>query len=148
MRFSWHRFDELSPKALYALLQLRIDVFMLEQDCLYQELDNKDLHATHLLVYDKEVLMGYARVLFDEEKNALSFGRLVTDKSARGKGVGKAIMDNIMNYFKAHHPDTPITISAQCYLIEFYQRFGFKAKGEEYKEDGLPHICMVHNGCD
>jgi ElaA protein len=143
---TWVSFQNLSPKALYDMLQLRVAVFMVEQNCLYQELDNKDQDATHLLIYDNEMLSAYARVLYDLEKKALSFGRLVTATSQRGKGLGKMMMDEIMLYFKEHQPRQPITISAQCYLENFYQHYGFISQGKPYKEDNLPHILMVHDG--
>lgn len=142
----WKPFDSLTPLELYQLIQLRIDVFIVEQTCLYQELDNKDQQANHLLLYENENLVGSARLLFDIEKNANSFGRLATARSVRGQGLGKAMMQEIMRYFQKHHPDDAIKISAQCYLKTFYQHFGFIPKGEPYKEDGLPHILMVHDG--
>lgn len=139
-------FDELTPTMLYDLIQLRIAVFVLEQDCLYQELDNKDQHANHILIYDNKQLVGYARVLYDEEKQAVSFGRLASHPKARGNGIGKMLMDEIMLFFKQHHPDKKYVISAQCYVTEFYQRYGFNPEGETYLEDGLPHILMIHHG--
>lgn len=146
MNVSWKPFDTLTARELYAILSLRVDVFMLEQDCLYQELDGKDDVATHLLLTKDEKLLGYARVLFDKEKNALSFGRLVNQQSLRGQGIGKRLMSEIMRYFKAHHNHTPIVISAQCYLENFYRQYGFLPQGEPYLEDGLPHIQMKHTG--
>lgn len=141
-------FSELSPLMLYQLLQLRITVFMIEQNCLYQELDDKDQDATHLLIYDNNRLVGYARLLYDKEKEAISFGRLVSAPSVRGKGFGKKLMDEIMSHFKEHYPKQRLVISAQCYLSDFYQRYGFIPKGESYLEDGLPHILMCHDGVE
>lgn len=138
-------FDALTPSMLYDLLQLRVDVFMVEQNCLYQELDNKDKFATHILLYQDKALLGYARVLYDKEKQAISFGRLVCQQAARGRGLGKILMNEIMGYFKQHHPNEKYVISAQCYLTTFYQQYGFKPQGERYLEDGLPHILMVHD---
>lgn len=143
---TWKSFHELTPLELYHLLWLRVDVFMLEQDCLYQEVDGKDIDAMHLLLKEDSTLVGYARVLFDEEKNALSFGRLVSHRDKRGSGIGKNMMDEIMGHFKSHHPKTPVIISAQTYLESFYQRYGFISEGEPYLEDELPHIMMTHIG--
>ncbi len=147
MKVEWKRFDALTPDELYALLQLRIDVFMIEQDCLYQELDGKDSESIHLLLSDNQQLLGYARVLFDSEKNALSFGRIVNRKNLRGQGLGKLMMEAIMSYLKEHHNHTPVVISAQCYLKSFYENYGFITEGDSYLEDGLPHIKMKHSGC-
>ncbi len=119
---------------------------MIEQKCLYQEMDGKDEMSMHLMLYNEGILNGYARVLFDEQKNALSFGRLVTPKSVRKKGLGKELMNAIMSYIKEHHNHQPIVISAQCYLQSFYEQYHFVAQGTSYLEDGLPHIKMYHNG--
>lgn len=136
-------FKALTAQELYDLLQLRLDVFVVEQNCLYQDLDNKDQAATHFLYYDNDKLAAYARVLFDEDKNALSIGRVVTAKSYRGKHLATELMQKMLGYLALNHPDEEIVISSQNYISHFYQTFGFQEIGQPYLEDGLPHIKMV-----
>lgn len=144
--YVFKHFDDLSKEALYEVLQLRNEVFIVEQNCPYLDIDDKDQAATHLLALDNNKLVGYARLLFDKEKNAISFGRLITAKSHRGQSIGKCLMEHIMSYFQTHHAKTQVKISAQCYLKAFYAQFGFKEQGNPYDEDGLPHIQMIYNG--
>ncbi len=144
INFTFKPFNALSLNELYDLLRLRCDVFVKEQNCAYQDLDNKDQKAIHLLAKSQDKIVGYARILFDEEKQSLSFGRLVSLASSRKQGLGKKLMAEIMRYFDMHHHGVAIKISAQCYLKHFYEQYGFVATGEPYDEDGLPHIEMNH----
>ena len=143
MQFIQRSFNNINITQLYDLMALRVEIFVVEQDCSYQDLDYKDQAAQHFLCYENDILISCARVLFDKEKGSMSLGRVVTKNSHRGQGLAKQLMLKMLNYLKAEHEDEIITISAQCYLEKFYQSFGFKSVGEEYLEDGLPHIKMI-----
>jgi ElaA protein len=141
------QFDELSTEDLYRILQLRSEVFVVEQDCVYQDVDDFDQEALHVVgrlsVGDEAQLVCYTRLLPPGTKyEGASIGRVVTKKSARGGGVGKALMLNSLAFSKEHWPDKAITISAQQYLQKFYIELGFKTESEPYDEDGIPHIRM------
>ena len=139
-------FNQLSTQELYSILQLRSEVFVVEQNCVYQDLDGKDQLAYHMLGYKDSILTAYARVFKpgDYFKNA-SIGRVVVVASERKYGLGhdlmKASILAIKNYFKADK----ITISAQVYLKNFYESHGFHQIGKDYLEDGIPHIEMLKN---
>jgi len=137
-------FSELSTKELYAILQLRSEVFVVEQDCVYQDLDGKDKDAQHILLYKKGVLVAYTRVF----KSGLYFplasiGRVVVQKKARKYGYGKDIMQVSIKYIHKELKEKQIQISAQTYLLKFYTSLGFTTKGETYLEDDIPHIKMI-----
>jgi ElaA protein len=140
-------FDELNTTELYEILQLRSAVFGVEQNCVYQDLDSKDQVAWHLMGMDEGKLVAYTRIFspgsFFEQA---SIGRVVVEGSSRGKKYGIAIMQSSI---KAIHDlfgkDTTICISAQAYLLRFYNNLGFHEVGEEYLEDGIPHFKMIRN---
>ncbi|ASQ47096.1 putative acyltransferase [Legionella clemsonensis] len=127
---------------LYEILALRSEVFIVEQQCFYQDLDYKDQDAAHLLMIEEGKLIAYARIL-SYDNRGMSFGRLVTATSHRGRGLGRQLMDTILSYLKTHYPFQPIIITAQNYLRPFYETYGFIAEGEPFDLDGIPHICMV-----
>ena len=144
------RFDELSTKDLYRILQLRAEIFIVEQDCVYQDVDGYDQEALHVMGQlardDEAQLVCYTRLLPPGAKyEGASIGRVVTKKSARGGGVGRALMLNSLAFCNEHWPDTAITISAQQYLQKFYTELGFESVSEPYDEDGIPHIRMQLN---
>ena len=140
-------FDDLSTEDLYQILQLRAEIFIVEQDCAYQDVDGFDQQGLHvmgqLLAGDSAQLVCYARLLLPGAKSeGASIGTVVTKKSVRGGGIGKALMSNSLKYCKEHWPDKAVTISAQQYLQKFYTGFGFETESESYDEDGIPHIRM------
>jgi len=144
------RFDELSTEDLYQILQLRAEIFIVEQDCAYQDVDNFDqagLHVMGQLSNDDEAqLISYSRLLSPGAKyEGASIGRVITKKSARYGGVGKALILNSLALCKEHWPGKVITISAQLYLQTFYMELGFETDSEPYDEDGIPHILMQFN---
>jgi ElaA protein len=143
------RFDELSTEDLYQILQLRAEIFIVEQDCAYQDVDDFDqegLHVMGQLSDDEAQLVSYSRLLPPEAKyEGASIGRVITKKSARGGGVGKALILNSLALCKEHWPGKVITISAQLYLQTFYIELGFVTDSEPYDEDGIPHIRMQLN---
>lgn len=137
-------FASLSLDTFYEILALRSTVFILEQSCLYQDLDYKDQNAQHLLIREANRLIAYARILPYDNEN-MSFGRLITAPSHRGQGLGKKLMDLILSYLALHHPQQAIVITAQYYLESFYRGYGFIAQGAPFDLDGILHIVMVRN---
>ena len=138
------RFDELTTKELYGLLSLRSEVFVVEQNCVYQDLDGKDHKAIHILGYHNKELVAYSRVFKpgDYFKEA-SIGRVVVKKISRGLGDGYVIMNAAIAYITEEFNEVDIRISAQTYLKEFYKNLQFNEIGGEYLEDGIPHINMI-----
>jgi ElaA protein len=141
--FQWLSFEKLSSLQLYSILALRSEVFVVEQKCPYQDIDGKDLETLHLLGMEKDHLAAYLRLFLPTpEQNYLVFGRVVSCPSARKKGYGKKLLQEMVNYCDQNFPGLRIKCSAQYYLKNFYESFGFKAYGDIYDEDGIPHIAM------
>ena len=130
---------ELSPNEVENIFSLRSEVFVVEQDCVYQDIDGKDQKAKHVLGKKNNEIVAYARIFKPGEyfKEA-SFGRAVVKKTERGKGVGDELVKNCLEIIT----EEEIKISAQSYLKGFYGKHGFKAEGNEYLEDGIPHTAM------
>ncbi len=139
-------FSELTTAELYAILQLRSEVFVVEQDCVYQDLDGKDQKALHICGFKENVLVAYTRVFQagDYFKNP-SIGRVVVKADYRAYGYGKAIMIASINAMEKRFGKGIIELSAQTYLLKFYNDLKFKKIGEEYLEDGIPHVRMLRN---
>ena len=143
IRFNWYRFSELSTQQLYAVLALRSEVFVVEQNCVYLDIDGNDQNALHLLVMENDSLVAYLRLLPPTPaQNSVIFGRVVTAKLARRKGYAKKLIQELLNYCDTHFAREEIKCSAQHYLTEFYEHWGFKTYSEVYEEDGIPHIAM------
>lgn len=139
-------FTQLSIFELYEALQLRSEIFVVEQNCVYQDLDGNDTKALHVLGYKNGVLVAYTRLFKPGDYfSQASIGRVVVAKNQRNHQLGHAIMEASIKAIKKYFNTTVIKISAQCYLINFYNRLGFKETGETYLEDGLPHIKMLKN---
>jgi ElaA protein len=143
MKWITKTFDELNVHELYGILQLRAKVFVVEQNCAYQDLDNTDKKSWHLFGTDDENILAYAR-LIPQGINypEASIGRVITDPAVRGKKIGKELMKESIAKCEELFATKEITISAQCYLKKFYNECGFKEVGEEYLEDNIPHIKM------
>ena len=139
-------FSELDKDELYQILRLRSEVFVVEQDCIYQDIDNKDQIATHLLYKKGDEIIAYTRIFKkgDYYENP-SIGRVVVSKNNRGKDLGKEIMLESMKYISNNIKAEKIELSAQMYLDTFYKDLGFYSKGQEYLEDGIPHQRMFFN---
>ncbi len=137
-------FEALTKQELYKVLQLRNQVFVLEQHCIYLDLDGKDQKALHVLGYKNEELIAYTRIFkpADYAKEA-SIGRVLVVKNERKHNYGKQIMEAFIMDIKGHFKTSVIQISAQCYLRRFYGDLGFSEFGEEYLEDDIPHIGMI-----
>jgi len=142
--WKWHDFGSLSLHHLYELLKLRQDVFIIEQNCPYPELDGKDPKCSHLLGFVGHEIVAYSRLVppgisYPE----LSLGRVVIAPSQRGKGTGNELLAETLRGAVNQFGEVPIKISAQSHLTKFYQRFGFEVASEVYLEDGLPHLKML-----
>ena len=137
-------FQELSNNELYDIIQLRSEVFVVEQNCVYQDLDGKDSKAVHVMGIKKGILVAYTRIFKpgDYFKEA-SIGRVVVKDSERKYGYGGAMMKASIRAIKEYYDETKIYLSAQAYLKVFYNSFDFEQIGEGYLEDGIPHIGML-----
>lgn len=141
--FKIKRFNELSTVELYSLLQLRSEVFVVEQNCVYQDVDGKDDNAIHVLGFLDNELASYSRIfdkgIYFEEA---SIGRVVVSSKHRDKKLGHDLMQVSIAAVKEHFKEHNITISAQEYLKKFYESHGFVQTSEMYLEDDIPHIQM------
>ncbi len=143
MEFILKHFQNLSTEELYDVLQLRAAIFVVEQNCAYNDLDDKDRNGLHLLGYENNKLIAYARILPQgiSYKEA-SIGRVVVDKKLRGKSVGKELMLKAIELTYNSFNTDKIIISGQQYLEKFYNDLGFVTEGEPYMEDFIPHLKM------
>lgn len=144
MNITIKTFQELTTSELYELLQLRSEVFVVEQDCVYQDIDGKDVKALHVLGAKEGKIIAYTRLFNSGEYfDTPSIGRVVVKESERKYGYGHDLMKASIQAIVDNYNETTITISAQTYLQKFYESHGFKQVGEGYLEDGIPHIRMV-----
>ena len=138
-------YKELTKRELFDIYFLRQEVFIVEQNCVYQDIDQKDHFSHHLLAYDNEVLVAYLRIVQPGiSYKEPSIGRVLTKMSYRRKGISKNIMLSAIQQVKDIYNHTNIKISAQEYLIPFYTSLNFESIGEVYLEDDIPHIEMIH----
>ncbi|WP_034060459.1 GNAT family N-acetyltransferase [Lacinutrix jangbogonensis] len=138
-------FQELTTIELYDLLQLRSAVFVVEQDCVYQDLDGKDQKALHVIGFKKGKIVAYTRIFKPGDYFELSsIGRVVVAENERQYKYGYDIMEASIQAIQEHYNTSEIKISAQCYLKRFYNNLQFFEVGEEYLEDGIPHIGMLY----
>ncbi len=141
------KFNQLSTGELYDLLQLRSEVFVVEQDCVYQDIDGKDQKAFHILGIKNNKVVAYTRVFGPRDYfEEAAIGRVVVKASERKFKYGYDIMKVSIEVVDFHFRVTTIKVSAQTYLKSFYNNLGFKQVGEEYLEDGIPHIAMIKEG--
>lgn len=139
-------FDELTPRQLHDIFYLRQEVFILEQQCLYPDIDGYDDRATHIALYDEQNLAGYLRVFEPGVKfEEAALGRIVVDKSYRGSTIGPSLIKTGIDYCRTKFPNMGVRIEAQAALLKYYGQFGFKAEGKIYEVDGIDHIQMALN---
>lgn len=146
MQLQWllKRFDELTPYQLYAILQLRNEVFVVEQNCVFQDADDKDQNSYHLMGFLDNKLVAYTRLVpAGVSYEQASIGRVVTSPSVRRSGAGKLLMQQSIDSLYALFGKVPIKIGAQLYLQHFYESFGFVRISDVYDEDGIDHIYML-----
>ena len=144
MNVAIKKFKDLSPLELYEILQLRSEVFVVEQDCVYQDIDGNDQKALHIIGTVENKIIAYTRCFRpgDYFKEA-SIGRVVVKESQRKFKRGNQIMNKSIKAINDHYKTKIIKISAQCYLNKFYTNLQFKSIGEKYLEDGIPHVAML-----
>lgn len=136
--------DNLPARDLYALMKLRVDVFVVEQACPYPELDGKDVDALHLRLLADGELLAAARILKPEgEDKPVKIGRVVVSPAHRGKRLGDSVMQEAIREAERLYPGRPIALSAQSHLERFYRSLGFLPVSDEYLEDGIPHVDML-----
>jgi ElaA protein len=136
------RFEELTVEELYEILKIRVSVFVVEQNCPYQEIDDRDKHSFHVYLKDDDGIQAYLRVVdkgisFDE----VSIGRVIAVK--RRCGIGSKILSEGIKIAKDKFKATTIKIEAQSYAKKLYEKQGFRQVSEEFLEDGIPHILMI-----
>jgi ElaA protein len=143
MEIKFKAFKDLSTNELYALLQLRSEVFVLEQNCIYQDIDSKDQRAIHLLGFIGDTLVGYLRIFKKGEYfDQVSIGRVIVKEGYRSQGYGHILLKKALDFIVNEWEEDQVKVSAQTYLKSFYESHGFRQKGEEYLEDDIPHIAM------
>jgi ElaA protein len=149
MPITWqhYAFDQLDLKLLYTILRLRAEVFVVEQDCVYQDLDDKDQPAIHLCGFDDEGrLAAYTRIVSKgiSYTDYASIGRVITAPFARGKGIGRPLMRESLRVLFEWYGEQAVKIGAQAHLQQYYESLGFAGTGDVYDEDGIPHRAMVY----
>ena len=145
MNWKIKKFEELELEEMYKILELRSQVFVVEQNCPYQDCDGKDRYSYHLFSEEDGKITAYLRIIekgisYDE----ISIGRVCVDKSYRRKGKGREMMLKAIKFVEENLKENKIKIQAQSYLSEFYKSLGFKGISNEYLEDNIPHIDMFY----
>ncbi len=146
---SWQlkTFEELTNEQLYNIIKERLNIFVVEQDCPYPELDDIDQHCFHLFTEEKGEIKAYCRILEAGLKyEEASIGRVIVKEKYRRNGLATELLNNAIDFTKNGLNETKIKIQAQDYLREFYGSFGFQSISEVYLEDGIPHVDMILNG--
>jgi len=142
----WHlkTFNALTNSQLYQILNLRLEIFVIEQDCFYQDMDDKDQKALHFFKEENQKIIAYTRIFkpgdYYEEA---AFGRVAVKESKRSTGLGHILIDKTVEQIEKTIGKVPIKIGAQLYLKRFYEKHNFIKISEEYLEDGIPHIHML-----
>jgi ElaA protein len=151
LEWRWKAFDDLTTAEVYAMLAARSAVFVVEQNCVYGDIDGLDSDAWHLFAFGpsdafnnkRPPLAGYLRVLLpDADDTDIRIGRVLTTAEFRGIGLGNAMLERSLAYIRAQWPGTPIRLHAQAHLQGFYGAFGFTPVSEIHEEDGIPHVWM------
>ncbi|RZF29532.1 GNAT family N-acetyltransferase [Paraburkholderia sp. UYCP14C] len=149
LEWRWKPFGDMTGVEVYEMLAARSGVFVIEQNCLYGDIDGLDVDAWHLLAYGNgddgapPALAGYLRVLLPDAADAdVRIGRVLTTASFRGIGLGNAMLERSLAHIRTQWPDTPIRLHAQAHLQGFYGAFGFEPVSEIHEEDGIPHVWM------
>jgi len=137
-------FEELTNSQLYQILRLRSEIFVVEQDCVYQDMDDKDQKAFHFFCKEDNQIIAYTRIFKPGDYyNEAAIGRVVVKSLKRGTGFGHVLITKSIDEIEKEMGKIPIKIGAQLYLKAFYESYGFKKISEEYLEDGIPHIHML-----
>lgn len=145
MEWKLKEFDDLTADELYEILRLRSEVFVVEQDCIYQDMDGKDKCAYHLFLKDNDLVVAVSRILPENvsyEEPAI--GRVIVKKSHRGEGIAKKMMIKAIDFIINDLNKKSIRLSGQAYLSDFYTDLGFRKVSDEYLEDGIPHFEFLY----
>ncbi|WP_194757405.1 GNAT family N-acetyltransferase [Aliidiomarina indica] len=144
LNFTISTFNELSNELVHNIFRLRQDIFIVEQNCVYPDIDGIDPDWLHLCAFDEQGLVAYARVQCTNQEPS-HIGRVVVHQRGRGKSYGRLLMQRAITEVIERAPDYPIELNAQSYLLEFYTSLGFHVLGDEYLEDGIPHRHMEYH---
>lgn len=145
MNWDLKEFNELSLSEIYEILKLRNEVFIVEQQCAFQDCDDKDQNSYHLFLKDDKNIVAYLRVLKKGVSySEISIGRVIVKKEYRKKGIAREMMVKAIDFIQKELKQNKIRISAQSYLVDFYKDLGFKEVSDVYYEDNIPHIEMVY----
>ena len=136
-------YNDLSKDQFFDILKLRIEIFVVEQCCYYQELDYEDKEAFHVSIYNDGIIVAVGRIIPNLHNKEVKIGRIAVRMEHRKRGLAYKMMKDIMNFLSKDYKNFSVLLSAQTYLIEFYRSFGFKEVGDNYLEDGIEHINMV-----
>jgi len=147
MKFDAKRFDELDNKTLHDIFLLRSEVFVVEQECVYQDIDRKDLESIHIIGTKKKKIIAYSRIM-SLNNEFCSIGRVLVKKEFRNQGIGIKLMKKSIKEATKEFNNRKIKIAAQKYLKKFYTNLGFKQSGIWYWLDSIPHIDMILNRND
>jgi ElaA protein len=143
LQFCWYQLEEMGPMLLYDMLAVRQGIFVVEQSCIYQDLDGLDKSALHLLVRRNGEIVACLRLLTpDSQYESLRIGRVAVSVGSRSKGIARAMMCKAIEKAQQDFSTKAICLNAQTYLQEFYESLGFRVSGEPFLEDGIPHIHM------
>ena len=141
MEWKLKKFDDLTLNELYEILKLRLEVFVVEQDCPYQDLDGKDQLSYHLFLEDRGKIIAVSRILPEKVAyDEMAIGRVIVKKDYRNQGIARKMMVKAIDFIIKDLGKTKIRLSGQAYLINFYEDLGFKKISGEYLEDGIPHF--------
>ena len=144
LQFYWYLLEEMGPVLLYDMLALRQGIFVVEQSCIYQDLDGLDKSALHLLVRKSGKIVACLRLLTtDSQYEGLRIGRVAVSAGSRSMGIARAMMHKVIEKAEQDFSTKIISLNAQTYLQEFYESIGFRISGEPFLEDGIPHIEML-----
>jgi len=144
MDFKSCHFQHLTPLELYHILQLREEVFVLEQECLYKDIDDIDPVAHHVFSYRDKKMVAYARIYEKEpSRGIVQVGRVIVKKEYRNKNIGLSLLSSTIQIATTCYHPKLLYLEAQTYAIPFYERMGFKVCSEEFLEDGIPHVQMI-----
>lgn len=147
IEWRWKPFSELDNREVYDMLAARNAVFVVEQNCVYGDIDGQDANAWHLFAFGgsgkEKQLAGYLRVLLPDEKEPdIRIGRVLTTAAFRGIGLGSSMLEQALKHIVSQWPDAAISLHAQAHLQAFYGAFGFEPTSEVHDEDGIPHVWM------
>ena len=145
IKFHVRKHQDLSLDEGHDIFALRSEIFVVEQNCVYQDIDGKDKNAIHIIGKSENEIVAYARIFVRGESNSdfTSIGRVLVKKKSRGKSLGHQLMAFCIKFLETNYPKCSIKISAQTHLEKFYFKHGFRKQGESYLEDGIPHIEML-----